>query len=207
MGKVSAVIQNPYFEQPSWITKVEYKETAYLSRFSTPEDATLFLTLLCGYNNIDVDREPAEVLNELITFDEVVISGGIAFEDKSKVILPGCCCGLESWREVLEAVLSKKNVWLGHDPYPTLEFVNNSVRVWSDDYSGTYRKDLPEQDLQKMFYIEYDRNDLINKLQAIETDLLEFYKHFLEKIMCMADDNLKEILLLKFCQWFNLNLS
>ncbi|MDQ0902030.1 MULTISPECIES: hypothetical protein [unclassified Paenibacillus] len=94
MGKVSAVIQDPYFEQPSWLSKVEYRETTSLSRFSTSEDAALFLTLACGYNNIDVDREPAEVLNELITIDEIAISGGIAFEDKNKVILPSCCCGL-----------------------------------------------------------------------------------------------------------------
>ncbi|MFF2090715.1 hypothetical protein [Paenibacillus sp. NPDC058174] len=207
MGKVGAVIQNPYYEQPSWITKVEYKEITYLSRLSTSENAVLFLTLLCGYNNIDINRKPAEVFNELITVEEVAISGGLAFEDESKVILPGCCCGLEGWREVLEAVLSKKNIWLGHDPYPTLEFTNNLVRVWSDDYSGTFRKDLSGQDLQKMFYIEYVRDDLINKLQAIETDLLEFYHHSLEKALYMIDDNLKKSLLSQYCRWFDLNLS
>ncbi|NHW38192.1 hypothetical protein GQF04_27260, partial [Paenibacillus aceris] len=74
MGKVSAVIKDSYFKQPSWLSNVEYRETNYLSRASTPEDAVLFFTLLCGYNNIDVDREPTEVLNELIAIDEVAIS-------------------------------------------------------------------------------------------------------------------------------------
>lgn len=207
MRRVSAVIQDPYFEQPYWISKVEYKETTYLSRFSTSEDAGLFLSLVCGYNNIEVDREPAEVLNELITFDEIALSGGIAFAEKNKVILPSCCCGLENWRDVLEAIQSKKDVWLGHDPFPTLEYLNDSVRVWSDDYTGTFRKDLSERELQKMFYIEYNRNDLIIKLQAIETDLLEFYKHSLEKVLCMTDDNLKEMLFLKYCRWFNLKVG
>ncbi|CDN46153.1 hypothetical protein [Paenibacillus sp. P22] len=207
MGRVSAVIQDPYFEQPPWLSKIEYRETIYLSKSSTLEDAALFFTLVCGYNHVDVDRKPAEVLNELITIDEVAISGGIAFEDKNNVILPSCCCGLENWRDVLEAVISKKDVWLGHDPFPTLEYVNDLVRVWSDDYSGTMRKDLSEQELQKMFYIEYNRNDLINMLQAIETDLLEFYKHSLEKIICMTDDNLNEMLFLKYCKWFNLKIS
>ncbi|RKN60054.1 hypothetical protein [Paenibacillus ginsengarvi] len=207
MGRVSAVIQDPYFQQPSWLSNIEYRETIYLSRFSTSEDAILFFTLVCGYNHVDVDREPAEVLNELITIDEVAISGGIAFEDKNSVILPGCCCGLEKWRDVLEAVICKKDVWLGHDPFPTLEYVNDLVRVWSDDYSGTMRKDLSEQELQKMFYIEYNRNDLINKLQAIETDLLDIYKHSLEKVLCMTDDNLNEMLFLKYCKWFNLKIN
>jgi len=38
--------------------------------------------LVCGYNHVDVYREPAVVLDELITIDEVAINGGIAFEDK-----------------------------------------------------------------------------------------------------------------------------
>ncbi|GGG53257.1 hypothetical protein [Paenibacillus radicis (ex Gao et al. 2016)] len=142
-----------------------------------------------------------------IHIEEVAISGGLAFEVESKVIFPSCCCGLEGWRKVLEAVLLKKEVWLGHDPYPTLEFTNKLVRVWSDDYSGTFRKDLSEQDLQKVFYIEYVRDDLMNKLQAIETDFLEFYHHSLEKALYMIDDNLKESLLSQYCRWFDLNLS
>ena len=207
MGNVRAVIQNPYFEQPSWLPKVEYRETIYLSRFSTSEDAVLFFTLVCGYNNVDVDREPFEVLNELIAIDEVALSGGIAFVDKDKVILPSCCCGLENWRDVLEAVLNKKDVWLGHDPFPTLEYVNDLVRVWSDDYFGTMRKDLTEQELLNMFFIEYNRNDLVSKLQSIEVDLLGFYKHSLVKELSMADDNLKEMLFKKYCKWFNLKVS
>ncbi|OPH56974.1 hypothetical protein BC351_26555 [Paenibacillus ferrarius] len=207
MGKVSAVIKDTYFKQPSWLSNVEYRETNYLSRSSTPEDAILFFTLLCGCNNIDTDREPTEVLNELIAIDEIAISGGIAFEDEGKAILPSCCCGLENWREVLEAVLSKKDVWLGHDPFPTLEYINDSVRVWSDDYFGTMRKDLSQQELQKMYYIEYNRNDLINKLEAIEMDLLEFFKYSFEKVLCMFDDDQKEMLFLKYCKWFNLVVS
>lgn len=56
-------------------------------------------------------------------------------------------------------------------------------------------------------FIEYNRNDLISKLQVIETDLLEFYKHSLEKVLCMTDENLKEMLFLKYCKWFNLKVS
>lgn len=207
MGIVSAIIQDPYFDHLSWLSKVEYRETVNLSKLSTLEDAVLFFTLLCGYNNVDVDRECAAVLNELITTDEVAIRGGIAFEDKDKVILPSCCCGLENWRDVLEAVLSKKSVWLGHDPFPSVEYVDNTVRIWSDDFSGVMRKDLSEQELQKMYYIEYNRDDLIKKLQSIEIDLLDFYKYSLEKALWMVDDYYKEMLFLKYCKWFNLDVK
>lgn len=206
MGKVNAIIQDPYFDQPSWLSKAEYRETVNLSKLSTLDDAVLFFTLLCGYNNVDVDRESADVLNELITTDEVALRGGIAFEDKDKVILPSCCCGLENWRDLLEAVLSKKGIWLGHDPFPSIEYVDNTVRIWSDDFSGVMRKDLSEQELQKMYYIEYNRDDLIKKLQSIETDLLDFYKYSLEKALWMVDDYYKEMLFLKYCKWFNLDV-
>ncbi|SCW83853.1 hypothetical protein SAMN04487970_10635 [Paenibacillus tianmuensis] len=202
MGKVSAIIQDPNFDQPFWLSKAEYQKSVVLSKSSSPDDAVLFFSLLCGYNDVDVARNTADVLNELITTDEILIRGGIAFEDKDKMILPGCCCGLESWREVLEAVINKENVWLGHDPYPSVEYVDHMVRIWSDDFSGAIRKDLTEQEIQKMYYIEYDRDDLIKKLQSIETDLLDFYKHSFEKALWMVEDYHKEMLFLQYCKWF-----
>ena len=48
MGKVSAIIQDPYFDQPSWLSKAEYRESVNLSKLSTLDDAVLIFTLLCG---------------------------------------------------------------------------------------------------------------------------------------------------------------
>ncbi|ERI11669.1 hypothetical protein [Aneurinibacillus aneurinilyticus] len=207
MVKVSAIIQDPYFDQPSWLSKAEYRENVVLSKLSSIDDAVLFFTLLCGYNDVDVARDPTDVLNELIATDEVVIRGGITFEDKNKVILPSCCCGLENWRDVLEAVISKEGVWLGHNPFPSVEYIDNTVRIWSDDFSGVMRKDVTEKEIRKMYYIEYSRDDLIKKLQSIETDLLDFYKCSFKKALWMVDDYHKEMLFLKYCKWFNLDVK
>lgn len=158
MTTVRAVIQDPYFEQPAWLSNVEYREFIYLSK--------------------------------------------LAFEDKDKMILPSCCCGLEMWRDVYEAVINKTGVWLGHDPFPTLEHTDDLVRIWSDDYSGVMRKDLSEKELENMFYIEYRRDELIKKLQCIETDLLDFFKHSLEKELMVVDEQLRKMMFLKYCNWF-----
>ncbi|MFB6367467.1 hypothetical protein ACFCP7_26155 [Paenibacillus elgii] len=103
---------------------------------------------------------------------------------------------------MLEAVINKENVWLGHDPFPSVEYVDHTVRIWSDDFSGAIRKGITEQEIQKMYYIEYDRDDLIKKLQSIETDLLDFYKHSFKKALWMFDDYHKEMLFLQYCKWF-----
>lgn len=171
MSTVRAVITNPFYQQPAWVSNVEYKETVYLSKYSSEEDAVLFLTLLCGYNNVALNNKgPAEVVHELIHMDDVAMSGGIAFRSNEKLILPSCCCGLEQWTDVLNDVIKKSSPWLGHDPTPCIEYCGDSARIWSDDFLGIYYKDVSIQDKETMFFIEYKYKELIKNLMSIEED-------------------------------------
>lgn len=52
-------------------------------------------------------------------------------------MVPGCCAGLEDWREWAE-VLTGSSPWLGHDPTPEVEIGANELRVWQD--SGANRR-------------------------------------------------------------------
>ncbi|WP_141504599.1 hypothetical protein [Paenibacillus luteus] len=208
MSHVQAVIIDPYYEIPLWLPEAERKETIYLSKNSSVEDVVLFLTLLCGYNHLDINVEPHEVVQQLIVQEKVAMSGGIAFEGNNKRILPSCCCGLEQWREVSDAVSNKKGVWLGHDPLPTTEYLNGSVRIWSDDYFGIYKQKQPtEHEKQAMYFIEFEHDVLINKLRGIETDLIEFFKYPLTQALAMIDNSLLDILFIKYCEWFQLKAS
>ncbi|TYP74653.1 hypothetical protein [Paenibacillus methanolicus] len=204
MPIVHAVVQEPYYEQPPWLPKVEYKEVVTLSALSNQADASLFLALLCGYNHIDVNREPDEVVRDLIALEEIAIRGGIAFEDERNRIVPSCCSGLETWRDILDAVLGKKGAWLGHDPFPTLTYESEFVNVWSDDVTGTMRE-VTESGRLKMYAITYRRDELIDKLQRIEQDLLDFYRHSLDKALAIVDDDLREALFSSYRRWFRLN--
>lgn len=46
-------------------------------------------------------------------------------------VQPGCCCGLEDWREWLD-VADGETLWLGHDPSPRLEHADEIVQLWPD---------------------------------------------------------------------------
>ncbi|MGG1662385.1 hypothetical protein [Brevibacillus sp. NRS-1366] len=205
MPSVRAVITSPFHNQLKWLPPAEYKETVYLSKDSSEQDAILFLNLLCGYNHINVDdKEPSEIVQELLLLDEAILSGGLAFTDKDKEILPSCCCGLEGWREVYEDIVAKSNPWLGHDPSPTIEYGEEWVRVWSDDPFDTEKKDLSNQQRDKLFYVEFRYNELINKVQSMELDLLDFYTHAFDKLFPMIDLETKKQLFSKYCEWFHL---
>ncbi|SHJ93493.1 hypothetical protein SAMN02745163_02867 [Clostridium cavendishii DSM 21758] len=94
--EVDAIIQNPYYDAPSWIDdSIERKEFVILDRESSEEDVELFLIELLGYNNINIEQDKELVIRELLSEDEIAIAGGILFIGEDKKIFPSCCCGLE----------------------------------------------------------------------------------------------------------------
>lgn len=204
MAIIHAVITNPYFKQPPWLPEVNYKDTVFLSRHSTSEDAVLFLTLLCGYIDIDIEQKPENVFEQLLKRDEVPISGGIAFADEERLIAPSCCCGLEDWQEVYKSVLGRSSPWLGHDPYPSIEYSGDHVKIWSDDFSGKWNKELSGEKRNSMFCISYEHAELVSMLKSVRTDLLDFYEYSFEQTFHMVGDKLKRKLFSQYCKWFKL---
>ncbi|WP_052738030.1 hypothetical protein [Bacillus sp. SA1-12] len=197
---IKAVVQEPYYKCPEWLETVEYKEYIILSKKISNHDVDLFLVELFGYNDIDVDREPKQVFKDLLNEESIVVAGGVLFvENHDKMIFPSCCSGLEGWRENLNGVIEGKSPCMGHDPSPTLEFHGDKVRIWSDDYKG--KQNLPNSDI---FYIEFDRHDLISKLRNIETDLKEFACSPLYNRVNLFDKTLAEQMIEKFSAWFDL---
>lgn len=208
MPRIRAVVTDPYYEQPSWLSRVENPHIAYLSRNSSPEDVSIFLTVLCGMNDIEINQEPRMVIKKLIKLEDVALSGGISFEGQGKEIVPSCCCGLEQWNEVSEAVSSKKDPWLGHDPFPSIQYDADNVRIWSDDYFGVMKSEPPtELEKQNMFFVEYSYKNLIEQLEGIKLDLLQFYKYPLVEQLSMVDTKLLDTLFLKYCSWLGLDNS
>ncbi|MFE9207615.1 hypothetical protein [Micromonospora sp. NPDC007230] len=53
-------------------------------------------------------------------------------------VVPGCCAGLEEWREWTQ-VISGGSPWLGHDPGPEAEVVDDNLRVWQDGGPNRHR--------------------------------------------------------------------
>ncbi|MFE1288180.1 hypothetical protein [Streptomyces sp. NPDC058751] len=96
------------------------------------------LAMLAQYNSRagDDDRpstDADEAVRRLLESDKVIAPGGLHIHDTRTdvTVRPGCCCGLEDWREWL-AVTDGETPWLGHDPSPRLEHADGVVRLWND---------------------------------------------------------------------------
>ncbi|MFJ5220365.1 hypothetical protein ACIP98_37470 [Streptomyces sp. NPDC088354] len=109
-----------------------------LSGRMSPLEVGSALAVLADYNSrtSDEDRpltDAGEAIRRLLETDKVIAPGGLRVHDTRTdvTVRPGCCCGLEDWREWL-GVADGQTLWLGHDPSPRLEHAAGVVRLWPD---------------------------------------------------------------------------
>lgn len=114
-----------------------------LSGELTPAEVGTAVMRIAGCNDIDPegdDRPPrpadplGSFLHGLLTFDTLFASGGMRVTDSSTGItfLPGCCSGLEDWRDWLEVLDGSGRAFFSHDPDPFAERVADNVRLTVD---------------------------------------------------------------------------
>lgn len=97
-------------------------------------DLGYVVALLASYNNISFGASAEETLaNIAVHEDDLVLPGGADIVVAEGVIHPGCCSGLEEWSEWEEVRGGASGPFLGHDPGPWVERLDDGVRVWSDD--------------------------------------------------------------------------
>lgn len=84
------------------------------------------------------------IVRRLLDQDTLIAPGGLELHDLSTgvTVAPGCCSGLEDWRAWSKA-LSGDDVWLGHDPAPSIAVNGDRMRVWQD---GGLGESAPEGD-------------------------------------------------------------
>ncbi|MFE7753087.1 hypothetical protein [Streptomyces sp. NPDC057428] len=91
----------------------------------------------CGHDDSDDPAPDTEAgtqrIQNLLNVDLVIAPGGILLQDTATgvVIAPGCCFGLESWRDWL-GLMHGEEVWLGHDTAAHVEHQGTLVKVWPD---------------------------------------------------------------------------
>lgn len=73
------------------------------------------------------------LLEDMIGSDCLTIPGGLRIRDTDTgaTVNPGCCFGLENWREWRNAA-DGDVPWLGHSPSPWIEHHAERIRVWPD---------------------------------------------------------------------------
>ncbi|HEY9368306.1 hypothetical protein [Streptomyces sp.] len=130
---------------------------------------------IAACNDIDPDAHgddrpprPADPLGSflhgLLTFDTPYAAGGMQVTDTTTgtTFLPGCCNGLEEWRDWFEVLDGSGSAGFGHDPDPLAERLGDTVRLTAD----AEQPDSP--------VIELPAADLRRLLAGAERDLVAF---------------------------------
>lgn len=204
---VKAVCTQMYtYKGCCWLSIERKLDFLILSKNIKIKQVDLFLAALFEYNGIDFGKTPYigfENLLYQIDTNGLILGGGILFFEKNqKLILPSCCCGLECWNEIPKAVINKESPWMGHDPFPVFEFLSNEVVVWSDDCLGIY---LNKKLKSELYYIKYERKELINKLKIVEEELREFICIPLYNRIKQLEATLADLFIEKMLEWLHLS--
>lgn len=139
----------------------------------TDERVGLFVAALADQIEVPSPGGRYEVVNALLVEELLIAAGGLQVRDSitGTVVTPGCCAGLEDWRDWAQ-VLIGDSPWLGHDPGPEVEVVNDDLRVWQDGGPNRFRGrwagvhvDLPHRVLPRL--LNGVQRDLIGFLNAL----------------------------------------
>ncbi|MFE7602744.1 hypothetical protein [Streptomyces sp. NPDC057494] len=146
-----------------------------LSGQLSPAEVGTALMRLADCNDIDPspeddDRRPrpadplGSFLHGLLTLDNLFAAGGLRVTDGSTGIsfLPGCCTGLEDWRDWHEVLDGSGSASFGHDPDPLAERLGDTIRLTVD----VEQSDSP--------VIEVPVTELRHLLSDAERDLISF---------------------------------
>ncbi|WP_407918261.1 hypothetical protein [Kitasatospora sp. NE20-6] len=142
-----------------------------------PAEVGTAVMRIVGCNDIDPEDDPEDdrpprpadplgsFLHGLLTFDSLYAAGGLRVTDDSTgtVFLPGCCDGLEDWRDWHRLVDGGDLLGFGHEPVsPLAERFGDTVRLTVDAERG----DSP--------VIELPVTELRRLLAGVERDLADF---------------------------------
>jgi hypothetical protein len=109
-----------------------------LSGRMSPVDVGTAMAVIFSYNKIPVthaaDLTEAHLEQHLAEAEALIAPGGLRFRDTTTdvSIAPGCCFGLENWRDWWDAARGQE-LWLGHDPAPHITHVGHVIQLRQDD--------------------------------------------------------------------------
>ncbi|MQT02383.1 hypothetical protein [Streptomyces jumonjinensis] len=117
----------------------------------------------CGQGDSDDPAPDTEAgirrIQSLLSVDLAIAPGGILLLDTATggVIAPGCCFGLESWRDWL-SLMNGEELWLGHGTVAHVERQRTLARVWPDtDPPAKAPIELPLAELPDLLQTAHDK--------------------------------------------------
>jgi hypothetical protein len=136
-----------------------------LGRSMSQEELGAVVARLVSDNVLPDGPSVAETLTPLLEREALALSGGLRVLSDSATIEPGCCSGVENWRDWYRVLDGGRSPWLGHHPTPWLERVGDHVVVWAE--GGL--KGAPEGPS-----IQFSEAELKTALEQVRVDLDSF---------------------------------
>lgn len=167
-------------ESEWWTRVVDPSALLRLYDGMTEAEIAAVVIAVARQNQISTDGDFVSICSALLKDDILILSGGIRVREQGKEILPGCCCGIEDWREQAGAFLGKEH-WLGHDPAPWVEVTKDDVLIWSDGGIGG---------MKSAFSIKIEKQ----KAERISGDIQRDLKAFLGRLYDWAERSVGPIL-------------
>ncbi len=167
--QLQAIVEAPNYEDeflcPWEVAEFEPLSRIRLSAKITYPEIGLVFAQLAKCNKIKLENDKQTILKQILADDCLVLPGGIQVVQKRDIISPGCCCGLETWREWMYFLKTGQSPWLGHDPSPWLERRGDIIRIWSD--GGI-------EPSSNAIYIDISYSQFKQALTLLEQDLQAF---------------------------------
>jgi hypothetical protein len=134
----------------------------------TDLDLGTAVAAICAYNVLGFDDEdrllpdaPA-VLAQAAAEARLIAAGGIEVVHGGRVVLsPGCCCGLEHWREWITFAEGGRPADSGHQPPPLVERLPSGILRIGYESAPDAAVEIPAEELR-------------GALRAVESDLAAF---------------------------------
>ncbi|MEU5379732.1 hypothetical protein ACWDWS_31685 [Streptomyces sp. NPDC003328] len=154
------------------------------------------MAVLTSYDNSDHERRDLDSkdgraqVRHLVTTERVIAPGGLLIRDTETGITasPGCCFGLENWRDWL-VLMDGEEPWLGHDPTPRVEHVGAIVRLWPDaDRLEGLPIELPRALLPEL--LGSVRNQLVGFLACVEEWAARYAPPLAAAVVAKLDEDL-----------------
>jgi hypothetical protein len=129
-----------------------------LSKDTTAAEIGLIIAELISYNNLESKGNLADRLQEIIDYEDGDHIMGLAGGLRLCGVNPGCCCGLEEWREWVIFLETGQSPWTGHDSDSIVaEIVADRIVCFSDGYS-----------------MDFDKHHFASALIDVQKDLVDF---------------------------------
>ncbi|WP_436528258.1 hypothetical protein [Actinoplanes sp. HUAS TT8] len=173
MIKLRAVVEVPTFDaesRPPWpVAPMAAGSWLELAADCTDLEVGLFVAMLVRPRDVAPPGGRNEVVNAVLAEECLIAPGGLRLADTvtGMAVVPGCCAGLEDWRDWVR-VVDGESPWLGHDPAPEVEFADDGLRVWQDGGLGRTRGRWAETS------VLVQRPALIDLLRSVHGDLVGF---------------------------------